>query len=239
MRAIPFIETDLVKFIVLVIPGILGMWVYKPFVDCGDDKEHYNHDILTALLIGAVGYIAASILSAVRGGFFSTVWGASLASALSCIVVGAVFGCLNRHCSPLTFALANLDSRFTRHPSQVGEPTGISNFVKETKRKLKKQQKGKKLNDQYKDMNDLYVVAKVYKLGNANECEIGAVFFQSTNNDEIELYPIEGIDSNYLKDKVNGGNVLSYTKFVNLNSGIVTEVGLVKASDDNEIKDAR
>lgn len=222
----PFIETDLVKFIVLVIPGILGMWVYKPFVDRGDDKEHYQHDILIALLIGVVGYIVAALLSAVRGGFFSTVWGASLASALSCVVVGAVSGCWNRHRSPLTYTLANLDSWFTGHPRQVVESAGISNFVKETKQKLKAQNE---------DVDNIDVVVKVYKLGNADEYEIGRVFFQSTDDEEIELYPIEGIDNNYLKDNVNGGNVLSYTKFVNLNSSIVTEVGLVRAFNDNEI----
>lgn len=227
---VPFIETDLVKFIVLVIPGILGMWVYKPFVDRGDDKEHYQHDIMIALLIGVVGYIVAALLSTVRGGFFSTVWGASLASVLSCVVVGAVSGCWNRHRYPLTYALANLDSRFTGHPRQVVEIAGISNFVRETKQKLKAQNE---------DVDNLVVVVKVYKLGNADECEIGAAVFQSTDDSEIELFPIEGIEANYLRDNVNNGNVLSYTKFVNLNSGIVTEVGFVRTSKDNGEKDAR
>ena len=63
----PFIETDLVKFIVLVIPGILGMWVYKPFVYRGDDREHGHHDTAIALILGLCGYLAALTVPGLLG----------------------------------------------------------------------------------------------------------------------------------------------------------------------------
>lgn len=226
----PFIETDLVKFIVLVIPGILGMWVYKPFVDRGDDREHHQHDVMTALLIGTVGYVAATWLSVKYGTWFSTVWGASLVSLLACIITGGVAGYLNRHGgTPPAYTLANLDSKFSGHPTQVVEGSGFSNFIKETKRELKKQGE---------DTRNLLVVSGVYKLESGCR-EIGATFFESTNGNEIELFPLEDIGTNYLSESIGKEKLLSYTKFVNLHSGIVTEVGIMRTPEGNETKDAQ
>lgn len=58
----PFIESDLVKFILLVVPGVLGVWTYKPFLYRDHIPELWEHELMQALMFGVCGYLCAIIV---------------------------------------------------------------------------------------------------------------------------------------------------------------------------------
>lgn len=215
----PFIETDLVKFIVLVIPGILGMWVYKPFVYRSDDLEHEKHDITIALIFGLCGYAAAWATSYVWQPAHQT-WVSLIISAVTSVVIATVVGIFSRELGRLANKPAALHSKLRNLP--VDHPGGraVNAFFTD-------------FFDKMPDRSEYRVIAKVYRVGEPDKAVIGPLLVKSDKYDEILIDSYPPLESDFLEK--NRAQISIWARAVNTDSGTVTELAAFYEKKLNEL----
>lgn len=208
---------ELVRFLILTIPGILGMWVYKPFVNKGDDEEHHERDVFFAIFLGVWGYLLASRLAKDWTGSMEWLLPAQVAiSCCSCIILGSVIGLVQKYWMPLTFIPACFFSKIFKGPRPVREETGIEYYLELIRRKCKYD-------------TDARPVAMIYKLDCPEQSVCGVIGFTSRNCEEIELQPTQIVTPELFKYAVvDGKNYAFHTRFVNLKNNSIVEVMVVK-----------
>lgn len=209
----PFIETDFVKFIVLVIPGILGMWVYKPFVYRGSDMEHGQSDMAIALMLGLCGYLAAGKAAAVFGWEDGSVTLSVLVSALTSVAIAIVAGVVARHLYVAAYLPAKADSALTGALEDTSQGRVLELIYS---REL----------DAEKDSKDRVHIAKVYKLDAPEKAQIGQVCQLSFKHNELGLSCYPHLPLDWLEK--NKERVSVWAKVISLDGGTVTEIAAVE-----------
>ena len=208
----PFIETDFVKFIVLVIPGILGMWVYKPFVYRGDDREHGHHDTAIALILGLCGYLAALTVPGLlgfEGGLMTSV----CVSCVTSVVVAASAGFIARHGFVAAYLPAKGDSALTGALEDTAQGRVLELIYS---REL----------DAEADHKARVHIAKVYKLDAPEKAQIGQVCQLSFKHNELGLSCYPHLPLDWLEK--NRERVSVWAKVISLDGGTVTEIAAVE-----------
>jgi len=208
---VPFIESDFVRFTVLLLPGFWAMWIYKPFVYRGHIIEHWENDLTLAIMFGFTGYIAAGI--ALHYGLVSTGLGSLVVSSLVSIIIAIIMGFLARHNIFVTYLPSWLDSKIEELPNDRPHGRSIEHFYQEF---ILKQ-------DNWKDRVQ---VAKTYAIGFPEKAEIGVIRIKSDRYNEIGLDCYPHLEHDFF-DK-NKEKITLWTKIVNLDTGFVIEIANVE-----------
>ena len=209
---VPFVETDLVKFIVLVIPGILGMWVYKPFVYRGDDREHGHHDTAIALILELCGYLAA-LTAPELPGLGSGLIASVCVSCLTSVAVATVAGFIARHFFVAAYLPAKGDSALTGVLEDTAQGRVLELIY------------SRELNAEA-DHKDRVHIAKVYKLEAPEKAQIGQICQLSFKHNELGLSCYPHLPLDWLEK--NKERVSIWAKVISLDGGTVTEIATVE-----------
>lgn len=218
----PFIESDLLKFIILVIPGIMGVWIYKPFLCRDHVPELWEHELMQALIFGVIGYIIAGYCY--QNNWVSSIYGCIGVSFIVSVSTACILGELGRHNIFLSYIPAGWDSKWTQTPIVRPHGRAIEHFYQEFVSKAE-------------DKERRVQVARLFPLGRENEAEIGVVSYKADKYNEIGLDCYPHLEYDFLEK--NRESITLWTKIINLDTGNVIEIanvekGLIEELRQNE-----
>lgn len=199
---------DFVQFIILILPGFLALSFYKPFVYDGGNEEKESSEIIKAALFGVPGYAIAITWSSNL--FFQLV-----ISAVIAVLLGCAAGYIRRKFGNIEYMPATWHSKIKGLPKDTPSSRMIEYLYSRYFNKLAG--KGDKERVQ---------VAIVYRIETPDIYHIGILMSYNEKYNEILLdqYPRltrENIENMW---KV----MSSWTKIINLDSGLVMEVADVE-----------
>jgi len=204
---------DIIRFIVLVIPGLWGLWVYKPFLMRSTEEVVWDKDLAIALSFGLPGYLFINSSS------FLAAWPIAaqvLLSSFIAICIAVIAGKLHRAGKHPTHYLAKRDSEkrglSVDVPYDKGIPFIFGNLIEEEGLR-----------------EGRTAVALIYSLGKKQDALIGEVIFRGERSNEIVIgcrpeITLEQVEKNHW-------NIHPWVRNINLDSGIVVEI----ANIENEI----
>jgi hypothetical protein len=201
---------DLIRFVVLIVPGLWALWVYKSFLLQSTGEIVWEKDMAIAVSFALPGYL----LSATFNGIYAPPVAVQFAASLSVSVIAAVAaGKLHRKGIHLFHLFAKWDSGKRRYAEDVPFGRGLT-FV----------------------MNDLIqeaglreghtAVVLAYRLGDRENALIGELIFRDERFNEIVVDARPEISAVQI-DK-NHWDIDPWVRSVNLDSGLVVEVANVK-----------
>lgn len=203
---------DLMRFIVLILPGLWALWVYKPFLLKSTEEVVWDKDLALAMSFGFPGYLA--VLSTPG----SAKWPLVIQVVLSTIIavtLAVVAGKMHRSGKRPSHFFASRDSRKRDWPEDVPQGRGVA-FI-------------------FDDLiasegfrKDHTAIALIYSLGNREEAMVGEILFKDERHNEIVLdcrpeLTIEQIEENHW-------DLNPWARSINLDSGIVVEIANVEES---------
>ena len=199
---------DFVQFIILILPGFLALFFYKPFVYDGGNEEKESSEIIKAALFGIPGYAVAIACS-------SNLFLQIAISSVIAILMGCTFGYIRRKFGDIEYMPAAWHSKSKGLPKDTPNSRMIKYLYSRYFNKLAG--KGDKERVQ---------LAIVYRIETPDIYHIGILMSHNERYNEILLdqYPRlrrENIENMW---KV----MSSWTKIINLDSGLVMEVADVE-----------
>lgn len=204
------IGEDLIRFVVLIIPGLWALWVYKPFLLKSTEAIKWEKDIAVALSFSLPGYLLITSIGCIARAPIPAQFTISLAlSLVLAVIAGKMF---RRGIHPFHI-FAKRDSQKSNFPEDVPYCRGLA-FI------LDNLIQGANLRKGYT------AVALVYNLGNREKALIGEVLFEDGRFNEVVIdarpeITLEQIEKNHW-------DINPWTRSINLDSGLVVEVANVK-----------
>lgn len=207
---------DFVQFIILILPGFLGLSFYRPFVWGGREDEQETFDVIKAALLGVPGYVAAVTFSELL----------YIQVAISCfvaIVAGCLWGWVRRKFGAFEYCPARWHSKRTHRPV-VTEHTNSVAHAYDTYFKAS----GDK---------EYRMVAIIYDLSNPSIEYAGEVTYVCKDGTEFTLNPTPIITRADLNSNIT--RTKEWIKVVNPDKGFVAEFALVEKDFLDELYQAQ
>jgi hypothetical protein len=199
---------EFIRFLILIIPGFWGLWIYKPFVYKGDEDFIWEKDFILAAMFALPGYLLATTFFSERHLivqiFFSTI------TAVLFSACAGIFIRLNPH--PLYW----FASKFSAEKN-AEEDTPYGRALAYVREKLIN-----KLNN--RDGNT--PVAIIYHLGDRENAEIGVLVYHTARFNEVVLDTRPPISLQSILE--NDCDITPWCKTVNLDSSVVVEIANIK-----------
>jgi len=199
---------DFVQFIILILPGFLALFFFKPFIFDGGKEEKESMEIVKAALFGIPGYAVA------------ITWGNNLFSQLAisgviAILLGCIAGIIRRTLGEIEYMPAGWHSKFKGLPKDTPDSRMIRYLF--SLYFNKKAGKGEAVRVQ---------LAIVYRIENPDICQIGILMSYNEKYNEVLLDQFPHLTRENIGDMWNV--MSSWTKIINLDSGLVMEVADVE-----------
>jgi hypothetical protein len=209
----PLTEESFIRFIVLILPGLWALWVYKPFVLSSSEETAWGKELALAMSFGLPGYL---IILAFPNIAKWPIAAQVILSSVIAILAAIIMGKLHRKGMHPAQKFAKWDSKKSGYPEDVpynrGVPFIFGNLILEEELK-----KGRT------------AVALVYRLGDREHAMIGNVLFIGDcrhNEVVLDMRPeieLQQIDKNHW-------DIYPWVRSINLDSGIVVEIANIEDS---------
>lgn len=207
---------DFVQFVILILPGFLGLSFYRPFVWGGREDEQETFDVIKAALLGIPGYVAAVTYG---GPLYIQV-------AISCCVAvaaGCIWGWIRRKFGAFEYGPARWHSKKTHRPIVTEHTDSVAHaydaYFKTSRDK------------------DYRMVAIVYEMSNPTFEYAGEVTYVCKDGTELTLNTSPVITRADLNSNI--ARIKEWIKIVNLDKGFVTEIVLVEKDFLDELYSAQ
>ena len=199
---------DFVQFIILILPGFLALFFYKPFVYDGGNEEKESSEIIKAAIFGIPGYAFAITFS-------SNLFLQIAISAVIAILMGCTFGYIRRKFGNIEYMPAAWHSKSKGLPKDTPNSRMIKYLYSMYFNKLAG-----------KGDNERVQLAIVYRIETPDIYHIGILMSYNERYNEILLDQYPRLTRENIE---NMWNVMSsWTKIINLDSGLVMEVADVE-----------
>ena len=199
---------DFVQFIILILPGFLALFFYKPFVYDGGNEEKESSEIIKAAIFGIPGYAFAITFS-------SNLFLQIAISAVIAILMGCTFGYIRRKFGDIEYMPATWHSKSKGLPKDTPNSRMIKYLYSMYFNKLAG-----------KGDNERVQLAIVYRIETPDIYHIGILMSYNERYNEILLDQYPRLTRENIE---NMWNVMSsWTKIINLDSGLVMEVADVE-----------
>jgi hypothetical protein len=201
---------DLIRFVVLIVPGLWALWIYKSFLLQSTDEIIWEKDIVIAVSFALPGYLFVETFKNASDLPIAAQFGVSLFFA---IFVSVVAGKLHRSGIHPFHLFAKWDSK--KRPYSIDVPFGrgltfiMNDLINEAK-----------LRDGYTQ------VVLVYNLGNRENALIGELLYRDERFNEIVVDARPDINLEQIEK--NHWDINPWVRSINLDSGLVVEVANVK-----------
>lgn len=201
-------DFDLVRFMLLVLPGLWGLWTYKTFIKKSTEDVQWDKDLVMALSFGLPGYLLAEFITCIPFLQFLLVTIASLG-------LGALMGglALIKGVRP-TYWIANFLCRRTGRSVETPHGRGLAY----TLHSLIEPHKNKK--------NPVSQIATVYNVSAPEKKEIGVLLYYDERSNEIVTDTRPPFTQKDIQD--NHWENDPWVKSMNLDSGLVVEIANVR-----------
>jgi hypothetical protein len=199
---------EFLRFLILVIPGFWGLWVYKPFVYRGDDGSALEHDFILAAMFALPGYLIVTAFFEQCHLFIQI-----LCSTLIVFAVSVATGMFIRKFPHPLYWFAKKYSE--EKGAAIDTPYG---------RALTYVRDGLVNKQNLRDGNSM--IAVVYPVGDREKAETGTLLYHTARFNEVELDTRPPIPLKFFLE--NDSDISPWCKTVNLDSGIVVEIANIK-----------
>lgn len=199
-------SSELVQFIVLILPGFLALFVYRPFVYHGGTTDAGEMDITKAMLFGLPGYFVSQV-------FFSQLWSQMLISVVISLIFGCVWGLVRRKWEFWEYLPAKCHSEKNEITKDTHYQSALEFLYRECFEKCGK---------------ECTQVAFVYNMTNPDIVQSGEIISWGTQTHDINIGRSPFVTKEDLNRHINKVN--QWQKIINLDTGIVLEVANVENS---------
>ena len=206
-------EPDLIHFIVLIMPGLWGLWIYKTFIRTSREPVHWDKDLVLALCFALPGYLLSPHLI-METRFSENLFVRLLITAILSIFLGSMMGglALIKGIRP-TYWFANFLCKRTGRSIETPHGRGIQFVINE-------------MIDPQRPLTNTSQIVTVYNLSNPENKEIGTLVYADEQSNEI----VVDMRPKFTHDDIEGNHWETdpWVKSINLDSGMVVEIANVK-----------
>lgn len=209
------VRSDIVRYLVLIMPGFIGYRIYEAFTSSLESENEEGIGVIKVMSFGLPGYLLATVAISYEYGKYQLLF-QFLIALMTALAAGLFSGWLEK----------NGKNPMLRVVRKINNASGISSTIP-TKFSLDYLDKEYPLNSKEGEY-----IASIYKIDGGNEI-IGCV--DSWNEKEVVFKKSPKLSRADIDSALSSGNVLSYYKVVNYNSGYVIEIVAVKSKFIDDI----
>lgn len=209
------VQSDIVKYLVLTTPGFIGYSMYSLFTNSLESKNEEGIGVIKVMSFGLPGYLLATFAVSSGYGKYQLLF-QFLIALVTAFTTGLFSGWLEKsNKNPVSWIVRKINNN-SGLSSTIPTKCSLDYLDKEYSRNFK----------------DGEYIASIYKIDGGNEI-IGCV--DSWNEKEIVFKKSPKLSRADIDSALLSGNVLSYYKVANYNSGYVIEIVAVKSKFVDDI----
>jgi hypothetical protein len=210
---------EFIRFLVLIIPGFLGMWIYKPFVYRGDEDSVWEKDFIQAAMFALPGYL---LIVSLPGLSRMPIALQVVFSLFAVAAVSTAAGILRRRFPNPFYWFAAKDSAGRGLLADTPYGRSVSYICQ-------------KLIDQGGLREGYTPVAIVYPIGERERAEVGALAYHTARYNEVVLDTRPPLTLAQIGE--NDPDINPWCKSVSLDNGLVVEIANIKTEVIDRVYD--
>ena len=215
----PLSDAEFLRFIILVIPGLWALRIYKGFCGKTNEQTSWDTEFAFSISFGLLGYLATTSFEAISQ---RPILLQFLFSTACAVGIAILFGIFNRSSFCLSLLPSVLHSKLRDIPVPTSHTSGLDYIWREHINPTKDKRR--------------VAVAVIYTPGDRDNAEVGVVTSYSGINNELTLSKRPPLSVEQI-DNLDWA-IKPWMQYVSTENGMVVEVAYLDDTEYNKIYDA-